>query len=61
MLEYKFIGFVNTYRLTYNFASVYGILGKKTTQKHSVSKEERYSRVPRLSETRYSAKGSKGK
>jgi len=26
-----------------------------------INKEERYSRVPRLSDTRYSAKGTKGK
>jgi len=28
---------------------------------HKVLKEERHSRVPRLSDTRYSAKGTKGK
>jgi len=28
---------------------------------HKLNKEERYSRVPRLSDTRYSAKGIKGK
>jgi len=28
---------------------------------HSAETEERYSRVPRLSDTRYSAKGTNGK
>jgi len=28
---------------------------------HIKNKEKRYSRVPRLSDTRYSAKGTKGK
>jgi len=31
------------------------------SEKHMINKEERYSRVPRLSDTRYSAKGTKGK
>jgi len=33
----------------------------KNTPKRVKNKEERYSRVPRLSDTRYSAKGAKGK
>jgi len=44
--------------------SLEGIFYHSTLQKGSISKinkEERYSRVLRLSDTRYSAKGNKGK
>jgi len=34
---------------------------KKKRRFYTKNKEERYSRVPRLSDTRYSAKGTKGK
>jgi len=35
--------------------------GKKDNMDSKKNKEERYSRVPRLSDTRYSAKVTKGK
>jgi len=44
------------------FFSSIGLIRRKLSQdRYKKNKEERYSRVPRLLDTRYSAKGTKGK
>jgi len=52
----------SVYKLYYYFLNNYNNITKvMINNEFTLNKEERYNRVPRLSDTRYSAKGTKRK